>query len=384
MISGFFTSPRVALGAGAIEQLGGLGARRALVLSDPSPALDVARQRVREELEKGGARVDGFVRDAGPATSDAVTAGARRVREFAPDLVVALGGGTTFDLARALWVALERPDLEGAPVGPLTDLGLRRRARFVTVPTTSGSGADGGWTARVRSADGRYRELLSRELQPDWTLLDPTLPRSLPPAVSVDGAVTTLAHALESVASEWATPFSDALARQALGNVWPAFPKLPRHLDDDLREGLHYAATLAGIGVANAHSGLAVALATVIADRGGVAYARALGLVLPYVAEFNYPAARERYQGLAPAVGAASVASRGAWGERLRQLTAAAGLPSGPGALAALGAALPADRAEWVAEVVRHPSAAANPRVPSPAEVEQLFVAVERATPVTF
>ena len=297
-MQGVFSAPRIVAGAGAIETLSGLGALRPLVVVDPGLARATGPRRVAEELEKPEGAVVTTVSDVtvGPTIAD-IERAVPAVRGAAPDLFVAVGGGSTIDTAKALWVRYVRPDVALESVTPIVELDLRSRARFVAVPTTSGSGSEATWTSELRADDGRPVDLATRELVPDWALLDASLADSAPPQVRADAAADLLGHAIEALGSEWGNAFSDAVGRDALATALTVLPKLARHPDDDdARAALHHAATLAGLAASNAQVGVAHALARALGPSTGLSHGRLVGVLLPYATEFNFPSARDRYR----------------------------------------------------------------------------------------
>lgn len=371
---GFFTSPRICWGPGSIEQLSSLGIRRAFVLVDPGVATLGGDRRIREELQKEGAEV-AFSRavQIGPSL-DSLEAGTRAATEFAPDWIVAVGGGSTIDTAKGVWLRYARPDLEISTFTPLVELRLRDRARLIAVPTTSGSGSEATWMAHFWDGKGRPVEFASRELVPDWALLDPTLPSTMPREVAVDSALDALSHALEALASSWATPFSDGMAREAVATILRVVAGSLDHPDDlEVRGALHAAATLAGLAISNAQSGLVHALAHALGPPTGLPHGRLVAILLPWVLEFNFPAAREAYFSLSGIVGPAAVQQAGPFAETFRRLNAQLGVPP---TLAAAGvdvASLRARSSEWLPHVQSSTSFGANPRIPSSAELVSLL-----------
>lgn len=379
---GFFTSPRICVGPGSIEQLSSLGARRALVLVDPAVAQLGGDRRVREELLKEGAQVEVTPAVRIGPTLDSLAEGARVASEFSPDWIVAVGGGSTIDTAKGLWVRYARPDLELNALTPLTELRLRDRARLVAVPTTSGSGSEATWMAHFWDRHHRPVEIASRELIPDWALLDPTLPATMPRDVAVDSAIDALAHALEALASAWATSFSDGLAREAVATLTRRFPDALEHPDDlELRGLVHSAATMAGLAVSNAQSGLVHALAHAIGPRIGLSHGRLVAILLPWVLEFNFPAAREAYQSLGGALGPAAVQQAVSFAEWFRQFNARVGVPPTLAAARVDVRALQDQMADWLPYVQSATSFGANPRIPSPEELAALVARASGAAP---
>lgn len=380
---GFFVAPRLALGVGALEQLSGLGAQRATVVVDPAVRSLERFHRVEEELAKTAVAVE--VMEAPTLTISAVTLASERVRATSPDWIVAVGGGACIDAAKAVWVGVERPDLNWGAVNPLAELGLRHRARFAAVPTTSGSGREAGWTLRLPSAEGGTTELASRELVADWAILDPLFPASLSPALTAESGAEALTHALEAIASEWSNPFSDALARDAVGVLVRDLPKLAKHADElDLRAEVHYAASAAGIALSNAQAGLAQALTEVLLLQSSARRGRVAAAILPFVLEFNFPAARERYLSLGSVLGGSVTQHRSSLAEKVRSLWDLLGLPR---TLAGAGidpGQLRTELPRLVEQVVALPAAVANPRMASRDELLRLLECALDGTPVSF
>lgn len=380
---GFFTAPSIVWGPGAVEQLSALGAREALVLVDPAVHRRGGSLRAVEELEKADTHVT-VLHDVevGPTV-----ASVERLRAAAgpavPDWIVAIGGGSTIDTAKALWARLARPDVPLAEVTPLLELGLRSRCRLAVLPTTGGSGSEATWTSHLLADDGRFLEIASRELVPDWAILDPKLLLSLPPRQTAETGADALAHALEALASEWASPFSDALARHAIALLVPALPRSYRRGDDlDLRAEVQAGATLGGLAVSNAQYGVAHALAHALGAATRRPHGALVAALLPAALEFNFPSARDRYQALAPVLGASSVQSRGALAERLRQLWRTLELPLTLSEAGVDREMLAGRRDRVIESAHRSPGSVSNPRVPSPDELGRLLDAATAGTPV--
>ncbi len=384
-MSGFFTAPQVGWGPGAIEQLSGLGARRALLVVDPTLARRDVQRRIVEELAKSDTVVEVTTEVTVEPTIRSIDPGAEAARRYRPDWIVAVGGGSTIDTAKGIWVRYARPDLPLESVTPLVELSLRTVARLVAIPTTSGSGSEATWVAHLRDEAGRLLEVGTREMMPDWALLDPALAATMPPALTAETGADLLAHAFEAIASEWSNPFGNALATQAIALALPALPRAVRTGSDlDSRESLHSAATLAGLATGNAQLGVAHALAHALGGLFPIPHARLTAALLPYAVEFNFPAARDKYSTLGPVVGPAAVQNRSALTERLRALWGTVGLPM---TLAKAGVPEPElsrRRSEVVERARASPALVSNPRVPSAEELGRLLDAAMAGTAVGF
>ncbi|HLM90504.1 MAG TPA: iron-containing alcohol dehydrogenase [Thermoplasmata archaeon] len=376
-MSGFFLSPRIAWGTGALEQLSGLGVRRAVLLVDPAVARHDGARRLVEELAKCDASVEVETASERANSLDEVDRVAERSREHPPDALLALGGGRTIDAAKAVRLRWAQPDLSLAELPPTWDPPTTSGILLIAVPTTSGSGAEASWAADLRTADGAPFEIAHRSLIPDWALVDPALAASLAPAELMDGAFEALALATEAFLSAWANPFSDALALDATTAIVRRLPHAIRWSDDpDARAALHYAATAAGLAASNAQRGLAHALARALEGPTGLPYARLLGLALPYVLDFDHPSARDRLETLAERARDRDERSDASLAQRLRRLYGQLPFPLTVRAAGGDLTRAESERAFVLARALRSPGALANPRVPTDADLATLVTAI--------
>jgi alcohol dehydrogenase len=384
-VSPFFLAPRIASGPDALRTLGGLGAARPAVLLDPALARRGWADRLSGALGPApGALALALWSGAEPtlAEVDALAAGWRSTR---PDWIVAVGGGRVLAAAKAAWVRYARPELALDTLTPIDALGLRSSARFAAIPSTSGSGGEVGGSTIVWGAGARPFELASRELVPDWALLDPSAPAGAPTTVTVDAAAQVLVHAVEALASPWSSPFTDTLAEAGFAAAASALPRVVRRPDDlGLRAELQHAAAFAGLAASNAQLGPAHALAVALAPETSVPYGRLLGVLGPSVAEFNHPSVREKLGRSASVLGPSVGKDRSALAERLRAILGPLGMPR---TLADAGVP-PSVRAERAAEVIGRArslaASSAGPRVPSEAEYGRLLAAAYDGAAVMF
>ncbi|MGA8303602.1 MAG: iron-containing alcohol dehydrogenase, partial [Thermoplasmata archaeon] len=376
-MTGFFTGPRIAWGPGAIEQLSGLGARRVLLVVDPEVGRRGGERRVVEELGKSETNVE----VVGDLEHPDEIGNVRRLKEQiatrAPDWVIVLGGGRTIDAAKAARLAAERPELPIDRVTPVHEFPDPPHVRLVALPTTSGSGAEASWTADLFGVDGGPIEIAHRALVPDWALIDAGLAAGLVADQIVDGAFETLGLAFEAYVSAWSNPFSDALALDAAATVVRRLPHAIRWSDDpDAKAALHYAATAAGLAASNSQRGVAHALARALLEPTGLSYGRLLGIVLPGVAEFDHPSARDRIEVLSTAVSSPDESGRAPLPTRLRRLGELSRLPATLRAAGVSVDRVEASREAIVAHTLRSPAVLANPRIPTGSDVGALVDAV--------
>ncbi|MGB9722788.1 MAG: iron-containing alcohol dehydrogenase [Chloroflexia bacterium] len=301
----YFVSPQIVFGEGALEALEELEGRRALIVTDATLVQLGLVERVRKHLERAGLEVYVFDEVEPDPSLQTVRQGARVAQEVGPDWIVGLGGGSALDAAKAVWILYERPDLEPAAINPFIRLGLRKKARLVTIPTTSGTGAEVTWAIVLTDAEEqRKMGLGNRENAADLAVVDPILALEMPPGLTADTGMDALAHAVEGYTCAWHTDLTDGLCLNALRLI---FTYLPRAVADgsdlEARERMHNAATCAGLGFGNAMASLAHAMGHALGALFHVPHGRAVGIFLPYTVEFAARAAPDRFAELAAFLG---------------------------------------------------------------------------------
>ncbi|MCX5995166.1 MAG: iron-containing alcohol dehydrogenase, partial [Chloroflexi bacterium] len=136
-----FISPRIVFGEGALDVLDELQGQRVLIITDKTMLQIGLLDKVKGHFKKAGIEVHVFDEVEPDPSVQTVQRGAEVARHVKPDWIVGLGGGSPIDAAKAVWVLYERPDIEPAAIAPVGELGLRKKARLITIPTTSGTGA---------------------------------------------------------------------------------------------------------------------------------------------------------------------------------------------------------------------------------------------------
>ena len=295
----FFRSPQIVFGPDSLSHLSSLPIHRAAIITDRYLLGTDLPDRVRRSLPEGAESLTVGDISAEPPLSE-MTANAERIRGFAPDWFVAVGGGSSIDTAKILFALYERPDLTAYDITPLVPLGLRQKSRLVAIPTTSGTGSECTWAAVLsEESEKRKHELASPEILPDYAILDPSLVVSLPPEETRNTAADAMAHAVEAYGSTWRNPFSDAMAEKALELIATNIGGVmadPRDLEP--RNLVHIGASMAGLSFSNSQIGLVHAMGHSLGAIFKLPHGQAIGLLLPYVVDFNYDACPERYDRL--------------------------------------------------------------------------------------
>jgi alcohol dehydrogenase class IV len=295
----FFRSPEIVFGEDAVSFISSLEIKKAAIVTDRNLVRTDIPERVRKALPEGAeSLVLGDVSEEPPLSE--MTAHLEKIREFAPDWFVAVGGGSAMDTAKILFAMYERPDLSVYDITPLVHLGLRSKSKLLAVPTTSGTGSECTWAA-VLSIEGEKRkhELASPEILPDYAVLDPSFVASLPPEQTRNTGSDAIAHAVEAYGSTWRNYFSDAMAEKAFELVCGGIVGVVKNPGDlELRNKVHIGASMAGLAFSNSQIGLVHALGHALGARFKTPHGKAVALFLPHVVEFNYDACPERYNRL--------------------------------------------------------------------------------------
>jgi acetaldehyde dehydrogenase/alcohol dehydrogenase len=279
---------------GSIDSLRELRARQAMLVTDPDSEARGVADEVRRHL--GDFSVHVFTEVEPEPREAQIRAGVKVLDELRPDLLVAVGGGSVIDAAKAMRLFHESPQLSLDEL-TLPFLDARKRVahypeidhsvRLAAVPTTAGTGSEVS-PAAVLTVDGRKATLVDYSLVPDVAVVEPRLTLSMPPALTADTGIDALTHALEAAVSIFASPYTDAFCVQA---VYQILPNLPRAVTDgsdlEARTAMANAATIAGLAFSNAFVGVNHALAHAVGARFGIAHGRANAIFLPHVLRYN-------------------------------------------------------------------------------------------------
>ena len=257
--------------------------------------------RVTDQLEQRRNKVQvQLFCDVEPDPSiQTVKKGLSLMQAFRPDTIIAIGGGSSMDAAKGMWLFYEQPDVNFDDLKQKF-MDIRKRAfrypelgkksKLVCIPTTSGTGSEVTPFAVITDKEENKKyPLTDYSLTPTVAIVDPALTMSLPASITADTGMDVLTHATEAYVSTLASDFTDGLALQAIKMV---FEYLPRAVangknDPEAREKMHNAATLAGMAFANAFLGMNHSLAHKIGAEFHVPHGRTNAILLPYVIRYN-------------------------------------------------------------------------------------------------
>ena len=229
---------------------------------------------------------------------DTIMKGVGVMKNFKPDVIIALGGGSPIDAAKGMWLFYEHPEAD--PEGlKLKFMDIRKRTykfpklgekcQMVAIPTTSGTGSEVTSFAVITDKEKNKKyPLADYELTPDVAIVDPDLVMSLPKSITADTGMDVLTHALEAYVSNMASDYTDGLAEKAVELV---FQYLEQAYDDGTnklaREKMHNASTIAGMAFTNAFLGVNHSMAHKIGAEFHLPHGRINAILLPYVVRYN-------------------------------------------------------------------------------------------------
>ena len=256
--------------------------------------------------------------------------GCKQMRDFQPDVIIAVGGGSPMDAAKIMWVMYEHPEIDFQDMA-MRFMDIRKRvytfphmgdkALFVAIPTTAGTGSEVTPFAVITDEKtGTKYPLADYELMPDIAIIDADLMMNIPKGLTSCSGIDAMSHALEAIASVMATDFTNGIAKEAIKLI---FEYLPRAYskgahDAEAREKMAKASTMAGMAFANAFLGVCHSMAHKLGSYWHIPHGMANSLMLEEVIRFNsaekptkmgtfpqyaYPQCRARYADVAKFIG---------------------------------------------------------------------------------
>ena len=307
-------------GKGCLEELKNLKGKKAiLVVGGGSMKRQGFLDRAVTYLKEAGMEVQLFEGVEPDPSVETVMKGAEAMRAFEPDWIVAMGGGSPIDAAKAMWAFYEYPDVTFEDLCiPFNFPELRQKAKFAAIPSTSGTATEvTAFSVITNYQTGVKYPLADFNITPDVAIVDPDLVAGLPVKQVAYTGMDALTHAIEAYVSTLNGPFTDPLALQAIEMVLDNLPA-SYNCDMDAREQMHYAQCLAGMAFSNAFLGVCHSMAHKLGAYHhlphGIANALLIELVMRYNADpaptkmgtfsqYPYPHAKERYCEMARFVG---------------------------------------------------------------------------------
>ena len=302
-----FTLPRdIYFGRGSLSHLKDLQGKKAFIVTGGGSMQRFGfLGKTEEYLKEAGMELKVFAGVEPDPSIETVKKGAEDMRKFKPDWIVAIGGGSPIDAAKAMWIFYEYPDLSFEEAAkPFSLPVLRKKAKFCAIPSTSGTATEVTAFSVITDYDSGIKyPLADYNLTPDVAIVDPDLAETMPPSLVACTGMDAFTHAVEAYVSTAANAFTDPLALRAIEMVKDNLIK-SYNGDKGAREQMHYAQCLAGMAFSNALLGIVHSMAHKTGaafQTGHVVHGLANALYLPYVITYNAEelSAAKRYEEIA-------------------------------------------------------------------------------------
>ncbi|MFL0197500.1 iron-containing alcohol dehydrogenase [Clostridium sp. WILCCON 0269] len=302
---GRFTLPRdIYFGENSLENLKNLdGSRAVVVVGGGSMKRFGFLAKVEAYLKEAGIEVK-LIEGVEPDPSvDTVMNGAKIMRDFKPDWIVSIGGGSPIDAAKAMWIFYEYPDFtfEKAVI-PFGLPKLRQKAQFVAIPSTSGTATEVTAFSVITDYKSKIKyPLADFNLTPDVAIIDPALAQTMPKKLTAHTGMDALTHAIEAYVASLHSDFSDPLAIHAITMIHKYLLKSYEE-DTEARGHMHIAQCLAGMAFSNALLGITHSIAHKTGAVFHIPHGCANAIYLPYVIDFNKKACSKKYAEIAKSI----------------------------------------------------------------------------------
>lgn len=300
-----FTIPRdVFFGEDALSYLKTIKGERAfIVIGSERLVKDGTAGKVESYLKEAGIESKLFVGVENDPSVETVMKGAAQMKEFQPDTIVGIGGGSPIDAAKAMWIFYEYPEFtfeEAAKPFNLPE--LRQKAKFYAVPTTSGTATEvTSFSVITDHNTGIKYPIADYNITPDVAIVDTNLVQTMPKSLVANTGMDALTHAIEAYPSTFRSPFTDALAIKAIEMIGENLVK-SYNGEDQARKDMHIAQNLAGMAFSNAILGIVHSMAHKTGKILDIAHGMANAIYLSYAIEFNGKTAEKDYADIARAL----------------------------------------------------------------------------------
>lgn len=363
---------KIFFGPQSLECLNGFAMKSVLIVCDPFMKQSKKVELITEILKKKQIPYSVFSDVVPDPTIEVVCKGIAEAWIDMPDTIIALGGGSAIDTAKAVRLVY-------------VNLTNTVKPTLIAIPTTSGTGSEVTSFAVISDPSKQMKyALVNQKVLPDIAILDPGFTTSVPPKVTADTGMDVLTHALEAFVSNAASDFTDACAEKALKIVWDYLEKAQKNGQNlEAREKMHNASCLAGMAFSEASLGITHSLAHALGGYFHIPHGRAIAMILPHVIHYNAALdepvetlALARYVKAANLLGICCGTSKATVHRliiTLQHLMKSMGMPATIAETGILPDEFSAAIPEMAANALTDRCTRSNPRQPSKEDLEQLY-----------
>ena len=289
-------TPTIIHGADSIDQIKNFKEKRVLFITDKF-SRSMLEERLVELLED---KELAFFDEVEPNPKyDTFTKAGNVAQKFKPDLIIGVGGGSVLDTAKGAYFLYGQPTLKLSEINYFAEYNLNDKTKLIQIPTTSGTGSES--SAGIVYTDpetGTKKNVISSELIAGEIIIDPTLPASMPKELTISSGIDALAQAIESSLSILGNDFTLGLDLHSINNIMTYLPQAANEGSGDLdvREKIHYAASMVGVAMSNTSLGIGHACGHAVGSIFDIQHGYAVGVMIPYNILYNQRKGAPIYQ----------------------------------------------------------------------------------------